>query len=227
MSPAHENYPPLYARICTAGCLAHQLRGRISFTPTWAIDLPSLSVNRPIQWYRTNRYDRNILCLSTMHPAFLISSYQCMCFSLGRKATCFHPLLSDVSIPLVPLGSSLSLPSSTPIRSNLANDLHTRGHPTRYVHRPPRTAVRPGFSFRPGCTTGRCRFRLCFVLTNSIHLPFQGFPFDHGSIPFLASLPHGLEETLLSIQCVQWQRPSFYVREDLLLSHLFLSRFLH
>lgn len=163
----------------------------------------------------------------TMHPASLISRYQCMCFSLGRKATCFHPLLSDVSIPLVPLGSSLSLHSSTPIRSNLANDPHTAAHPTRYVHRPPRMAVRPCFSFRPGCTTGRCRFQFSRVLTNSIHLPFQGFPIEHGSIPFLASLPHGLQETLLSIQCVQLQRRSFHGCEALLLSHLFLSLFLH
>ena len=227
MSPAHETYPPLYARICTAGCLAHQLRGRISFTPTWAIDLPSLSVNRPIQWYRTSRHDCIILRLSTMHPALLISSYQCMCFSLGRKATCYHPLLSDVSIPLVPLGSNLSLHSSTPIRSNLANDLHTPGHSTRYVHRSPRTAVRPCFSFRPGCTTGRFRFQFSRVLTNSIHLPFQGFSFEHGSIPFLASLPHGLQETMVSIHCAQWQRRSFHGCEALLLSHSFLSLVLH
>lgn len=42
----------------------HQLHGRTSFPPTWAINLPSLCVNRPIQWYCTNRHDRNILCLS-------------------------------------------------------------------------------------------------------------------------------------------------------------------
>lgn len=117
------------------GSLVHRFCDRISFPSPWAIILPSLSLNRPVQWDRTMESARNTLCLSTKHPPLLISIHQCM------GGQCFHPLLFDVSIPLVLLGSSLSLLPPRLSDQISQTKWNTLRHSTRYVHRLPRMVV--------------------------------------------------------------------------------------